>query len=116
MSKSVILVEGDRRMRELVQYCLEANGFQVRPAEGAAIALTLAEQEPPALVICEVNLPGASGLELCKTLVEKGIKVLFLTAQTKPQDEETGLAAGASRYVAKPVLGKRLAETIAEVL
>ena len=116
MSQTILVVDADRPLRELVQFCLEAKGYKVQLAESAAQALVAVDQAKPDLVITEVKLNGANGLELCQNLQAQGVKVMFLSALAKPAEQEAGLAAGASRYLCKPFLGAQLVAAVEELL
>jgi DNA-binding NtrC family response regulator len=77
----ILLVEGDVEVRPLLEHILLDNGFQVTTAESVAIATELLVAQCFDLVVCDVNLPDASGLTLADKAIAAGIKALLLTRQ-----------------------------------
>ncbi len=87
--------------------------YEVKLAADGGDALTLAAAEPqPDLILLDVDMPGASGLEICQLLKEDPatarIPVIFLTGKAEPADQVEGLDLGAVDYLTKPINGKLL--------
>jgi len=101
---SVILVEDDRRLAELVSRYLEGHGFSVTIADlGRQVADEVLRQMPD-LVILDLALPGQDGLVICKELRPRYANpILILTARSSDIDHVLGLELGADDYVIKPV-------------
>mgnify|MGYP002778981038 CR=1 FL=1 len=102
----VLVVEDDGEMRQLVARLLREAGFRVSGArDGREMFEALGNAATPLdLVVLDVMLPGASGLDLCRRLRERGsaVPVIMLTARGDETDRVLGLELGADDYVAKP--------------
>jgi DNA-binding response OmpR family regulator len=106
MSKapSVLLVEDDLRLAELVRTYLQSNNFQVGVEHRGDLVLQRVQRESPDLVILDIGLPGQDGFAVCKSLRNaSSIPVLILTARDNDIDHVVGLELGADDYVVKPV-------------
>ena len=107
MSKSIVVVEDDESIREMLRYYFRSVGYEVRAYESGEAML---EQEKglsrPTLYILDIMLPGVDGLEILRRVRSdretSGVPVIFLTARTSEMDRMTGLEAGADDYVVKP--------------
>lgn len=105
-NKSILLVDDEPHVLEVLRVTLEDLGFSLLEAGDGPKALSLAQSERPDLVILDVMLPSMSGLEVCKALREgnggEKIPVILLTARSGEDDERAGYDAGADRYLTKP--------------
>jgi two-component system, OmpR family, KDP operon response regulator KdpE len=101
--RTILIVDDDAGLRELVRLNLEHEGFAVKQvADGFACLETLREQRPD-LVVLDVMMPGMDGWETCRRLREfSQVPVLMLTARVQSQDIVTGLESGADDYLLKP--------------
>jgi DNA-binding response OmpR family regulator len=101
---SIILVEDDLRLAELVSRYLDSNGFRVTViARGDQVAAQV-RRDPPDLIILDLGLPGEDGLSICKQLRPAFANpILILTARDNDIDHVLGLELGADDYVVKPV-------------
>jgi two-component system phosphate regulon response regulator PhoB len=102
----VLLVDDERDIREVVGAMLDAVGLSVEAATSSEEALERLRASAYDLLLLDWNLPGMTGLELCR-LIRKDAKlatlpVLFLTAHAAPQDVVDAFASGADDYVVKP--------------
>ncbi|MCB0062813.1 MAG: response regulator transcription factor [Caldilineaceae bacterium] len=103
MSERVLVVEDDRRIRDLLRRGLIFEGYQVDVAEDGESALRLAREQMPDVVILDLMLPGIDGLEVCRRLRNaSNVPILILTARDTVPDRVTGLDAGADDYMVKP--------------
>ncbi|MFZ0547253.1 MAG: response regulator transcription factor [Candidatus Promineifilaceae bacterium] len=103
MSSHIVLVDDDALMRRSLAFNLEQAGYRTSSAETAEDALTLARQDPPDLVLLDINLPGMDGLEALRNFKDAAsVPVIFLTARRRELDEVLGLELGADDYVTKP--------------
>ncbi len=105
MAKSILLVDDEPHVLEVLKVTLEDFGFQLLEAEDGPSALQLVRDRKPDLVILDVMLPSMSGLDVCRTLrAENGqeMPVILLTARSGEEDERAGYEAGADRYLTKP--------------
>lgn len=105
----ILLVEDDASLAQWIADYLIENSYQVSIANRGDTAIQLVEVDMPDLVILDVNLPGASGFEVCKAIRKfYANPVLMLTARGDEHDEVSGLEAGANDYLIKPVRPKAL--------
>lgn len=107
MSKKLIyIVEDDKHIRELINYNLEQNGFEVKAFDSAEVLLKESSKTIPALFVLDIMLPGIDGLELCRLLkqehIYKNVPVIMLTAKGEEFDKVLGLELGADDYITKP--------------
>jgi two-component system phosphate regulon response regulator PhoB len=121
MAKATILVVDDEEdIRELVELNLKPEGFDVLSCETGECALDTARRKQPDLVVLDLMLPGIDGLQVCKTLKAdsktKHIPIVMLTAKGEETDIVTGLELGADDYVTKPFSGKVLVARVRRLL
>ena len=101
---SVLVVEDDQLLNELLTLAMKAEGWQVYSAMNGYDALALVREKSPDVAIMDVMIPGIDGVEVVRRLRSYGddIPVLFLTAKDELQDKLDGLSAGGDDYVTKP--------------
>ncbi|MFN4906023.1 MAG: winged helix-turn-helix domain-containing protein [Planctomycetota bacterium] len=104
MPPSVLLVEDDRELAEIVRDYLIENGFSVSIELQGDLAVGRILQERPDLVVLDVNLPGMDGFTVCKLVRDQYQgAIVMLTARIEEIDEVLGLEFGADDYLTKPV-------------
>lgn len=112
----VMLVDDDRDIRDVVGAMLEAVGLKVDASPSAEDALDRVRKRPPDLVILDWNLPGMTGIELCRVLRREtklaSLPILFLTAHASSRDVVEAFASGADDYVVKPFRAPELGARI----
>ena len=114
---SILLVDDDARLREIVGMALEGEGYGVRTAASAEEAATLLQESEPDLLILDVMLPGRDGFELARDIRTRSpVPILMLTAKTDTIDVVVGLESGADDYVTKPFVTKELVARIRALL
>jgi CheY-like chemotaxis protein len=117
---TILVVEDDPVIIDLLAVTLEIEGWRVLRATDAVAALDLAIAERPDLVLSDVMMPGRSGLELCDDLAATpetaDIPVVLLSARALPSEVAEGFAAGAVDYVTKPFDPDDLIERLQKVL
>ncbi|MBR61324.1 MAG: DNA-binding response regulator [Dehalococcoidia bacterium] len=102
-SKTILVVEDDPNIQEALRYSLEKEGYRLVLAKDGDIALTLAQEQDPDLVLLDIMLPGIDGLSVCKSLrVDNNVPIIMLTAKTEEIDKVLGLELGADDYITKP--------------
>ena len=102
-SKTILVVEDDPNIQEALRYSLEKEGYRLVLANDGDIALTLAQEQDPDLVLLDIMLPGIDGLSVCKSLrVDNNVPIIMLTAKTEEIDKVLGLELGADDYITKP--------------
>ena len=103
MSGRILVVEDDRRIRDLLRRGLLFEGYTIDTAEDGETALRVAREVAPDAVDLDVMLPKLDGLEVCRRLRSaSNVPILMLTARDSVQDRVTGLDAGADDYMVKP--------------
>jgi DNA-binding response OmpR family regulator len=115
---TIVVVEDDPHIADLVDLYLRRDGFRVLIATNGDQALELARRERPRMVILDIGLPGGrDGLDVCKELrAESGVPVLFLTARDDEIDRVLGLELGADDYITKPFSPRELVARVRAVL
>ena len=120
MGKSILLVEDEAAIREMVQHALSRAGFEIRAVPDAAHADRAIEQSVPDLILLDWMLPGVSGLEFARRLrrgsATRNIPIIMLTAKGEEGDRLSGFEAGVDDYVVKPFSVKELVARIGAVL
>ncbi|MCW2579091.1 MAG: Response regulator with CheY-like receiver domain and winged-helix DNA-binding domain [Blastococcus sp.] len=113
----VLVADDEDDIRDLVCVAVaKAGGTLVAEVGDGAQALAAARSGLPDLAILDVNMPGATGLEVCTALrgdpTTAGIRILLLSAGATPDEVARGLAAGADAYLAKPFGIKALVQQV----
>ncbi len=117
MAATVLLVEDERKLRDLVRSYLERAGFAVLSTESGAEALTLAASASPDLVVLDLGLPDVAGETVARELRAAGpIPILILTAKSAEEDRIRGLELGADDYVTKPFSPRELVLRVQAIL
>jgi DNA-binding response OmpR family regulator len=117
MAATVLLVEDERKLRELVRSYLERAGFTVLSTESGAEAITLAASAAPDLVILDLGLPDVPGETVARELRAAGATpILILTAKAGEEDRIAGLELGADDYVTKPFSPRELVLRVQAIL
>ncbi len=116
-SITILVVEDEQRLRDLVCGYLEREGFMTLPAADGFTALDLARQHMPDLVVLDLMLPGLDGLEVCRRLrAFSDAYVIMLTAKAEEIDRIVGLEVGADDYVTKPFSPRELIARVRAML
>lgn len=103
MDKEILLIEDDEDLRLSISRKLERSGYKVYDAADLKQARRLYEKNPVPLILCDIDLPDGSGLDLCRELREHSdVLFLFLTAMDTEEDMIQGYAVGADDYITKP--------------
>ena len=103
---SILVVEDDTDIQQLVSYNLIKSGFNVTCADTGEEALQLLSREPVDAMVLDLMLPGKDGNEVCRAVrsqeATKGLPIIMLTAKSEEDDIVCGLECGADDYVTKP--------------
>lgn len=103
---TILIVDDELSIREMIRFSLTRNGFYVLDAENALKAKQVINKEQPDLMILDVMLPGQSGTDLARELRNKAktkeLPIIMLTAKDEEQDKIVGLELGADDYMTKP--------------
>lgn len=117
----IYYVEDEKNIRELVEYALLANGFEIHCfTDGVSFWQGLREEKNPELILLDIMLPGENGMEILHRLKEnaatKHIPVIMVTAKGSEYDKVLGLDSGADDYIAKPFGMMELVSRVKAVL
>ncbi|HET6781900.1 MAG TPA: response regulator transcription factor [bacterium] len=117
MTQTILVVEDDAKIVNLLRLYLEREGFAVAAAGDGHAALEAAEQATPALVILDLMLPQMDGIELCRRLrARSDVPILMLTARVDEVDKLVGLSMGADDYVTKPFSPREVVARVRTIL
>lgn len=120
MGAHILVIEDEADLAELVAFNLRRAGYGVATAGSGGEGLAQLRQRRPDLVVLDVMLPDASGVEVCKRLrgdpLTQHIPVIMLTARSQEADRVSGFEAGADDYVPKPFSPKELVLRVGAVL
>jgi two-component system alkaline phosphatase synthesis response regulator PhoP len=117
---SVLVVDDEKDLVDLISYNLQRNGFKVLTAATGDAAIEIAMRDVPNLILLDLMLPGMSGTEVARKLKSDpqtaGIPIIMLTAKSEETDVVVGLTLGADDYVTKPFSMKILLARMNTVL
>ncbi len=118
--ETILVVEDDENIQQLVGYNLAKAGFHVIYADNGEQALSLIKREKPELIVLDLMLPGLNGFEICKLVRKdpktKSLPIVMLTAKSEENDMAAGLDLGADDYITKPFSPKILISRIKAAL
>ncbi len=115
--KTVLVVDDERRYRDLLEMNLVRRGYRVLQARDGLGALNLAEAEAPDLIVLDLMLPDMDGYEVCRRLrAHSTVPIIMLTARAEDAQKVRGLEHGADDYVTKPFSADELLARIEAVL
>jgi two-component system OmpR family response regulator len=114
---SILVVDDDGHIRQVVRYALERAGHQVREAKDGAEALREVAREPPDLLVLDILLPEEDGLQVCRQIrAGSRLPIIFLSSRDDELDRVIGLEQGADDYITKPFSPRELVARVAAVL
>ena len=120
VKRTILVVEDEQDIRDLVRFHLEQEGYAVREADSGERALAQVASERPALIVLDLMLPGTDGLEVCRRLraaePTATLPIIMLTARAEELDRVLGLEMGADDYVTKPFSPRELVARVRAVL
>ena len=112
MVATILIVDDEPDVADLLKYHLQKAGYQILVAGDGARALEIARRSRPEAIVLDLMLPGMSGLEVCRELRKNPntapLGVLMLTAKGQPTERIAGLEIGADDYVTKPFSPKEV--------
>ena len=116
-TRRILIVEDNELNLKLLRDLLEVHGYATVSARGGAAALALTRDDPPDLILMDLQLPDISGFDAVRFLKEdartKTIPIVAVTAFAMVGDERKALDAGCDAYVAKPIVLRHLLEVVA---
>ncbi|MFO7585850.1 MAG: response regulator [Anaerolineales bacterium] len=118
--KTVVVIEDEPDAAEMFGEMMRVNGFRVVKSYTSGPAIEIIEKEKPDIVILDVMMPEISGIEILKIMRAKPelsqIPVVVVSAKSMPFDIKTGMEAGASVYLTKPVGFLDLTQAVENIL
>jgi two-component system OmpR family response regulator len=117
MTKTILVVDDDPHIRQLLVFALGKAGFGAREAEDGETALASIGLAPPDLVVLDINLPRMSGLDVCRRVrAEADLPILFLSSRDDEIDRVLGIELGADDYVVKPFSPREVVARVSAIL
>ena len=113
MSATILVVDDDPAISEMLTIVLEAEGFNPVAVTDGNEAVPAFQESEPDLILLDLMLPGMNGVDLCKAIrAESSVPIVMLTAKTDTVDVVLGLESGADDYITKPFKPKELVARI----
>jgi len=120
MNPSILVVEDEKDLAQLVSYNLEQAGFRTKHEANGADAYERAQRDLPDLILLDLMLPKMNGLEVCRMLRSnpktKAIPIIMLTAKGEEIDRVVGFEMGADDYIVKPFSPRELVLRVKAIL
>ncbi len=106
LSRDILIVDDEVANLKLLSQILSQHGYQVRPAERPQLAIDSAINQPPALILLDVKMPGMDGFEVCRRLRQDkrthDVPVIFISALHETKDKVRGFEVGGMDFITKP--------------
>src|SRR5215813_13403559 len=113
----MLIADDDRDLRELIGFTLTQAGYLVVKAGDGPAALRTFETESPDLCVLDINMPGASGFQVCESIRKRSrVPVIMLTVRSEEEDLVRALDLGADDYLTKPFSPRTLLARIKALL
>jgi two-component system OmpR family response regulator len=117
MQSSILIVDDDPHIRQLLVFALSKAGLETREAEDGEQALAQVAANPPDLIVLDINMPRLDGLEVCRRLRAQGnLPILFLSSRDDEIDRVLGIELGADDYVVKPFSPREVVARVKAIL
>lgn len=117
MQRTVLVVDDDPHIRDLLTFALGKAGLATREAGDGEAALAAIAEQVPDLVILDINMPRMDGIEVCRRIRAQGqLPVLFLSSRDDEIDRILGIELGADDYVVKPFSPREVVARVAAIL
>lgn len=117
MAKTIMVVDDEKRLVDLVESYLTQEGYRVVTAYNGAEALTVAQKEKPDLIILDVMMPEMDGYEFMRRhRADHNTPIILLTARVDDEEKVIGLEVGADDYITKPFRPRELMARVKAVL
>ena len=117
MSRTILIVDDDPHIRQLLAFALAKAGLETREAEDGEQALQSIAEHRPDLVVLDINMPRMDGLEVCRRVRATGdLPILFLSSRDDEIDRVIGIELGADDYVVKPFSPREVVARVSAIL
>jgi two-component system OmpR family response regulator len=114
---TILVVEDDPRISDVLEYALKADGYEVQTAQRGREAAEIAQRASPGLIVLDVGLPDIDGFEVCRIVRKTSdVPVIFLTSRSDEIDRVVGLEIGGDDYIVKPFSPRELLARIKAIL
>ena len=118
--KKILIVDDEADIIEILQFVLEANGYECITAFDGEMGLTLAKESKPDLIILDVMMPKMNGYKICRLLkydkMYKDIPIFMVTVRSQEEDKIIGEETGADEYITKPFQIDEVVEKVKKYL
>jgi two-component system response regulator MtrA len=103
-TKNILIIEDDEQSRQVVRLAMQSQSYLLTEAKTGDEGLDVARSSEPDLILLDINMPGMSGLDVCRKLRAEGslVPIIMLTAKSDTIDKVVGLEVGADDYITKP--------------
>jgi two-component system OmpR family response regulator len=117
MQRTILVVDDDPHIRQLLVFALAKAGLAAREAKDGEEALAMVAEQPPDLMILDINMPRLDGLEVCRRLrPETPTPILFLSSRDDEIDRVVGIELGGDDYVVKPFSPREVVARVMAIL
>jgi len=117
MSRTILVVDDDPHIRQLLVFALTKAGLKVREASDGEQALASIDAQAPDLVVLDINMPKMSGLDVCRSIRSQGdLPILFLSSRDDEIDRILGIELGGDDYVTKPFSPREVTARVQAIL
>jgi len=119
MSLKLLLVDDEPNILLSLEFLMKKSGYQVFIARDGREAIDILNQNVPNIIILDIMMPNVDGYEVCQHIKGapelQNVKIIFLTAKSKKEDIEKGLAMGADLYITKPFSTRELLKKVKNI-
>ena len=120
MSHRILVVDDEPNIVLSLEFLMKQAGYEVQTAADGEEALEAVREDPPSLILLDINMPKLNGYEVCEAVRAnpewKGTRIVMLTAKGRDIEREKGLAVGADDYVTKPFATQDVVAKVREIL
>jgi DNA-binding response OmpR family regulator len=122
MARPILIIEDDPDIAEVFRYSLEKERFETRVARSGpeGLSASLDKDNPPALILLDLLMPGMNGLEVCRRLRREPstecTPIIMVTAKASEADSANARAAGVDDYITKPFSVRKVIDRITALL
>ena len=120
MSHRILVVDDEPNIVLSLEFLMKQAGYEVQTATDGEEALQAVREDPPNLILLDINMPKLNGYEVCEAVRAnpewKGTRIVMLTAKGRDIEREKGLAVGADDYVTKPFATQDVVAKVREIL
>ncbi len=120
MPKNLLLVDDEPNIILSLEFLMKRAGYRVRTATDGEAAIHAVEEDPPDLILLDINMPKRDGFDVCQTIRAnpewKDVRIIILTAKGRDIEREKGMALGADDYITKPFATQDLVDRVNAML